>query len=554
MTSAREHVRKRWVLSLDLKDFFPSITSARVYGLLRSPFADLPDGVNAIATRLCTLDGALPIGAPTSPIISNAVCYQLDGHLMRFAKQHRLRYTRYADDITFSGYQPTFPTAAAVKRPDGATVGDELEEIIRANGFAVNPAKVHLAEARESQRVTGLTVNKKTNVDRRFIRNLRAMMHNIEVQGWRSNQQRYIASLAGSRRPGEAAPDIKDAIRGRIEYVGMVRGHEDRIYRDLLHTYEVLTGAEEPDRSNAVSVSILHLSDFHLRASRKQEWQPRLRGLLSALADVSPDLIVVTGDIAYSGQADEYDLAYDWFIKQLLPALGLDRDRLFLVPGNHDVNRSLVSPLVKQIRRTTGIGRDDLLTECLQSHPEHELLLNPFTAYLDFVERMGRQRKLWYGEQVEVRGSRISIAGVNSALLSFDNADETQLLTIGAIQYAEACLGTGADLKIAAFHHPPAFLDDRSRAQRDVANWADIVLTGHVHEEQAAAVSSVSSETFVVSGGASYQDDGLRNAVQLLTYVPDERKLHVRTWEWNHHRVWREQVSHAIQLPTVSTG
>jgi hypothetical protein len=106
-TNAEAHGSRQYVVNLDLQDFFPSITENRIKGLLRS--LGINDRVSEIVARLTCYDAFLPQGAPTSPVLSNMICYRLDTELLREAKAARAIYTRYADDITFSAYQPPSP-------------------------------------------------------------------------------------------------------------------------------------------------------------------------------------------------------------------------------------------------------------------------------------------------------------------------------------------------------------------------------------------------------------------------------------------------------------
>ncbi|MFD1111166.1 reverse transcriptase family protein [Pseudoroseomonas ludipueritiae] len=103
-TNAQAHLRRRFLLNLDLADFFPSITENRVAGVLR--FLGISERVADIITRLCCHSGHLPQGAPTSPVLSNMIYFRMDKELMAVAKGARCIYTRYADDITFSSHQP----------------------------------------------------------------------------------------------------------------------------------------------------------------------------------------------------------------------------------------------------------------------------------------------------------------------------------------------------------------------------------------------------------------------------------------------------------------
>jgi retron-type reverse transcriptase len=209
-TGAEPHVGKRFVLKLDLKDFFPSVTFARVRGLLIAFGYSYP-----VATTLGVLmteaerqpveiDGEVfhvPVGqrhcvqgAPTSPGICNAFLLRLDRRLSGFAKKHGLTYTRYADDLSFSG------------EVDRNTVGkfrSVASRIISEEGFVINTAKTRLMGRGTRQTVTGVVVNKTLGLSRQERRRLRAAAHQLShnsksevTNGARAKLEGKIAYLA----------------------------------------------------------------------------------------------------------------------------------------------------------------------------------------------------------------------------------------------------------------------------------------------------------------------------------------------------------------------
>ncbi len=236
LTNAIPHLGKRWVLNVDLMDFFPSINFGRVRGMfMGKPYQVGPSAASVLA-RICCNDNSLPQGAPTSPMVSNMVCARLDGELQRLARDHRCSYTRYADDITFSASQRRFPTALARLEESGiaraTTLGPELVAVILRNGFRINEAKVRLQFRDCHQEVTGITVNRIPNVPRSYVRELRVMIHAWRLYGYESAEQSYRERHARrSRRPGSGEPSLALVLRGKVEYLGMVKGADDPVYR-----------------------------------------------------------------------------------------------------------------------------------------------------------------------------------------------------------------------------------------------------------------------------------------------------------------------------------
>lgn len=249
-SGASWHERSRYVLNLDLKDFFPSINFGRVLGMLKSRPYGIPNEVAVIIAHACCWNGYLPQGAPTSPTISNMVCGRLDSALVRFAQAHGLTYTRYADDITFSTNRRNFPEAAAVRLPtdpnNASVVGTELERIITANGFEVNHAKTRLKERPQRLEVTGLVVNKKVNVKRTYVRAIRGALHALERYGERADDEFH----AKFNRTGSKS--LKATLAGKIEFLRQIRGPLDPLYLKLAdHAYRIDPQSfDAPDRSS----------------------------------------------------------------------------------------------------------------------------------------------------------------------------------------------------------------------------------------------------------------------------------------------------------------
>ena len=110
LSNAKLHERQRWILNVDIQDFYPSISFARVRGLFMSRAFGFNDRVATILARITTTANGLPQGARTSPIIANLIAYNLDKRLVGLASKHRLTYSRYADDITFSSSRKQVPS------------------------------------------------------------------------------------------------------------------------------------------------------------------------------------------------------------------------------------------------------------------------------------------------------------------------------------------------------------------------------------------------------------------------------------------------------------
>lgn len=248
LTNARAHLHQRWVLNIDLQDFFPSIHFGRIAGMLRSKPYSLGDKAAIALAQLSTHNGSLPQGAPTSPILSNIICAKLDGELRRFAKLHRCSYTRYVDDLTFSTSRRAFPEEVAINLDSEfkCKPSQGLESIISSNGFKINNDKLRLQNDRSRQIVTGITVNKRPNVPRKYTSQIRAMLHAWEKHGYANALREFRSKYDSKHRPHNNGDDttFERVIRGKLAFLKQVRGDKDGKYRHLRKWLAELTNEE----------------------------------------------------------------------------------------------------------------------------------------------------------------------------------------------------------------------------------------------------------------------------------------------------------------------
>lgn len=218
--NAKHHVGKKSVLNIDLEDFFPSISARKVKELLMSEPFNFSEDMAIVIALLTTHKGRLPQGAPTSPVLSNFVCVSLDKAMQEWANKFQVNYSRYADDITFSSDE-IFTDEQIL----------ELRVIIQSCGFRVNEKKLRQRFNNRKQSVTGITVNTKVNVDRRFLKNTRAMLHDFRVNGLEVATRNHFVT------PENPYFDRKrfflNRLEGSIAFIGQVRGLEDPLYSKM---------------------------------------------------------------------------------------------------------------------------------------------------------------------------------------------------------------------------------------------------------------------------------------------------------------------------------
>jgi len=273
LTNARAHVGQRLVLNIDLEDFFPSINFGRVRGLLMAPPFSLGPGAAAVVAQACTYRNGLPQGAPTSPVLSNFIAASLDRRLTRLAKQSNVRYTRYADDITFSTNQNVLPVSIAqFEQGEGALLrvraGEALERAIAASGFAINNKKVRLHTRHQRQSVTGLNVNALANVDRRRVRRIRAMIHAWGKFGIDAAARAHFVEHRGVKHePNDAARAFRNIVYGELSFLKMVRGADNEIFlRFTRKLYDL-----DPNPSKFVRQMVFGADDFDVFISHASE-------------------------------------------------------------------------------------------------------------------------------------------------------------------------------------------------------------------------------------------------------------------------------------------
>lgn len=241
-TNAFAHLRKKFILNIDIKEFFPSITEKRVCGLLQALGID--GSVARILARVCCNDGHLPQGAPTSPVLSNMICFRLDRELLTLAKNARCIYTRYADDITFSSYQPMAALFEATVPPAGHFVPDlltlDLQDAFTNNGFVINPQKAHYADRHSRRTVTGIKINELLNVDRRYVRNIRAALHSVEKLGPKDAQARFESQFGGKS-------NLEAHLEGKISWLRHIKGQSDPLFRRIAIRFNDCYGSRKID-------------------------------------------------------------------------------------------------------------------------------------------------------------------------------------------------------------------------------------------------------------------------------------------------------------------
>ena len=217
VSNATPHLRADLVVNMDLKDFFSTLSYKRIWGMFRK--LGFSDQIATILSLICTQpieekikiddqffyvnngERVLPQGAPSSPAITNIICRRLDQRMAGIGRKLGFTYTRYADDMTFSGPESS--------RRNLQKLLWQTKAVIRNEDFNIHPAKTRIMSKGNRQEVTGVVVNEKAGIPRKKIRAFRALLHQIEKDG------------PEGKKWGES-PDLLASIHGFARYIYMV--------------------------------------------------------------------------------------------------------------------------------------------------------------------------------------------------------------------------------------------------------------------------------------------------------------------------------------------
>lgn len=254
VTNANIHKGQNYVFNIDLKDFFPSIEQPRIWKRLQLKPFNFPVQIANLLAGLCSMreireegEGAkkayyiLPQGAPTSPIITNMICDNLDRRLAGLAKRFGLRYSRYADDITFSSMHYVYQETGEFRK--------ELERIITEQGFKINLNKTRLQKRGSRQEVTGIIVSNKLNVTQKYVREIRNILYIWDRYGYGAAYAKFLPKYKSEKgHVKKGNPDLINVIDGKLMYLKMVKGEEDSVYLRLHSKFQKLVNVVRDPR------------------------------------------------------------------------------------------------------------------------------------------------------------------------------------------------------------------------------------------------------------------------------------------------------------------
>ncbi|MCM0582138.1 RNA-directed DNA polymerase [Weissella diestrammenae] len=241
--NARIHRGRKYVINVDLEDFFPSIHFGRVVGFFeKNNKFKFTHRCAILLAQLVCYKGYLPQGASTSPLISNLICHTLDIHILKIAKKYHLRYSRFADDLTFSTNDDEISTEEQMHN-----FIKELTRQIGRDGFKVNWKKMRIAGPDVRHTVTGLVNNKIVKVKKEYYKNTRAMVnqlfytHRFIIDGVKYNIENDESKKGGIKK-----------LEGRLAFIDDINRRNNIEYLDDI-TKKAMTRVQNPKRYDKFS-------------------------------------------------------------------------------------------------------------------------------------------------------------------------------------------------------------------------------------------------------------------------------------------------------------
>jgi len=308
-------------------------------------------------------------------------------------------------------------------------------------------------------------------------------------------------------------------------------------------------------------INWLHLSDWHQKGNEFDR-QVVLKALLKDIRErekINPslkmiDFVIFSGDIAFSGKAEEYQTATEQFFEPLLDACGLTAKQLFIVPGNHDLDRDEFEFLPHEL--TEPLASDAKVQHWLTDDRRRSYLLGPFRSFSSFVKSYTCQEQADYVNvrRMPIGEKQVALLGLNSAWMCGRN--KAQIGDKGFVILGEPQIHSvldeisDADLKIAVLHHPFDWMTefDCNRIENRLLQGYDFILRGHQHKPKVEVTSGTSGNCVIIPAGASYdrrmaENPAYANSYNLVHLDIDTGKGTVFLRRWSDPRnKWVEDI------------
>ena len=302
------------------------------------------------------------------------------------------------------------------------------------------------------------------------------------------------------------------------------------------------------------AITWLHLSDLHFDYRAHNRWDASivLKKLLEDLHELRerqslrPNFIVISGDIAYQGKPADYALA-QVFLDKLLEVTNLSKDRLFIVPGNHDLDLSKVTTETKDTIRSFNdrktieetIADDEIRSKILVKYEDYAEFINSYLG----ARLLFNNERYYYVSDLEHMDKKVVILGLNSAWAAHGSKDDRGKLALSEHQ-VEGALNKiqNGDLCIAVLHHPFHWMRefDSDICERLLSRRCLFILHGHLHRGGLLLKETPETRVMIVPAGACYKNREYRNGYNLVRYDIDQQQgtIFLRAWSDSGDGFW----------------
>ena len=286
--------------------------------------------------------------------------------------------------------------------------------------------------------------------------------------------------------------------------------------------------SDDTQRHQPEFVTWLHISDLHYREEHGYQIDIIEKALLEDIKTtidekgLAPDFVAFTGDLVFSGQEKQYSWV-EGFLSRLLQTVGItDKNRIFLIPGNHDIDRGRIDKITAR-GALDALKNSEDIAEFLGPQGNRASVFAKFKPYFDFFNRFHNTTDLlsdkhyFWTRRIRVGKTVIGVLGINSTWMSGFRKDQNDkvidegALVLGERQVYEAIQKVeqdgGADILVAAMHHPLDVLGESSDKQLSLAllrRKCDFILHGHMHYAEVTQVAALDGDTIVIPAGACY--------------------------------------------------
>lgn len=326
-------------------------------------------------------------------------------------------------------------------------------------------------------------------------------------------------------------------------------------------------------------LSWLHLSDWHQKGSNfdRDVVRDALIEDIALRTKIDPklkniDFIIFSGDIAFSGKKEEYDTALNELLNPILETCGLNPKRVFIVPGNHDMDREITGSLPSEFQGAPKVDDREIINEWLTNDKKRCNLMEPFQAFSSFVKHFTGQEQPDYSNIREwtIRGKKVAVLGLNSAWMCARNVDSNKeindrgFVVIGEPQIHEKLKQIyEADLKIVVIHHPFDWLIDfdYAKTEEQLKKKCDFILYGHQHRPGIKITREIDSNYVAMPAGACYErrtpkDSHYANAYSFVhvDLYSGKGVVYIRRWDHELQKWLRDNRSDKNGVPFILPG